>query len=153
MKAITLHQPWATLIATGHKQIETRSWPTNHRGDLAIHAAASIPAYAVQAVFDSAAIRRALGYIPSYGSHDEIRDFLKSKLPLGAIVATCDLESCPVMDAYRIRRVRDLRGDEIEFGLYAPGRYAWMLENVTILETPVPAKGFQGLWNWTPEAA
>ena len=26
MKAITLHQPWATLIADGAKTIETRSW-------------------------------------------------------------------------------------------------------------------------------
>lgn len=152
MKAITLHQPYATLIATGHKQIETRSWAPAYRGPLAIHAAASIPAYAIDAVWQSEAIRRALGYIPSSGTPDEIRSFLR-RLPLGKIVATCELSSCPVMDEYRIRRVRDLRGDEIEFGLYAPGRYAWMLENVTILETPVPVKGLQGLWNWTPEAA
>jgi hypothetical protein len=32
MKALTLHQPWATLVALGAKQIETRSWPTRHRG-------------------------------------------------------------------------------------------------------------------------
>lgn len=38
MKAVTLTQPWATLVAIGAKQIETRSWPTNYRGPLAIHA-------------------------------------------------------------------------------------------------------------------
>ncbi|MDX5091650.1 ASCH domain-containing protein, partial [Lactobacillus crispatus] len=38
MKAITIHQPWATLIALGEKQFETRSWETKYRGPLAIHA-------------------------------------------------------------------------------------------------------------------
>ncbi|MEK3688583.1 ASCH domain-containing protein [Paenibacillus sp. FSL R10-2736] len=38
MKCLTIRQPWATLIALGEKQIETRSWPTSYRGDLAIHA-------------------------------------------------------------------------------------------------------------------
>ena len=36
MKAISLHQPWATWIARGEKTIETRFWPTKYRGDLLI---------------------------------------------------------------------------------------------------------------------
>lgn len=36
IKAISLHQPWASMIAQGSKTIETRNWPTNHRGDLLI---------------------------------------------------------------------------------------------------------------------
>jgi hypothetical protein len=36
MKVLTLAQPWATLVAIGAKKIETRSWPTNYRGPLAI---------------------------------------------------------------------------------------------------------------------
>jgi hypothetical protein len=35
-KAISLHQPWANMIADGEKTIETRCWPTAHRGDLLI---------------------------------------------------------------------------------------------------------------------
>jgi activating signal cointegrator 1 len=38
MKALTLYEPWATLVARGEKRIETRSWKTNYRGPLAIHA-------------------------------------------------------------------------------------------------------------------
>lgn len=41
MKAITLMQPWATLVAIGAKRLETRSWSTNYRGPLAIHAGAN----------------------------------------------------------------------------------------------------------------
>jgi hypothetical protein len=43
MKALSLWQPWATLIALKKKQIETRSWRTTYRGPLAIHAAKSYP--------------------------------------------------------------------------------------------------------------
>ena len=39
MKAISLWQPWATLIAVGAKRLETRSWESRYQGELAIHAA------------------------------------------------------------------------------------------------------------------
>ena len=40
MKALSLRQPWANLIADGRKTIETRTWRTRYRGPLAIHASA-----------------------------------------------------------------------------------------------------------------
>jgi len=36
MKAISLHQPWANMIADGVKTIETRLWRTSYRGELLI---------------------------------------------------------------------------------------------------------------------
>ena len=39
IKAISLWQPWASLIVCGAKEIETRSWSTKVRGTVAIHAA------------------------------------------------------------------------------------------------------------------
>jgi len=36
MKALSVHQPWASQIAAGSKTIETRTWPTSYRGDLLI---------------------------------------------------------------------------------------------------------------------
>lgn len=42
MKAITIKQPWATLIALGEKRFETRSWQTKYRGPIAIHAGKTI---------------------------------------------------------------------------------------------------------------
>lgn len=38
MRCITIRQPWATLIALGEKEFETRSWRTAYRGELGIHA-------------------------------------------------------------------------------------------------------------------
>ena len=40
MRALSLRQPWASLIADGRKTIETRTWRTRYRGPLAIHASA-----------------------------------------------------------------------------------------------------------------
>lgn len=38
MKALTIHEPWATLIARGIKRVENRNWTTSLRGRFAIHA-------------------------------------------------------------------------------------------------------------------
>lgn len=38
MKALTIKQPWAWLIVSGHKDIENRSWGTRHRGRFFVHA-------------------------------------------------------------------------------------------------------------------
>jgi hypothetical protein len=42
MKALSLIQPWASLIHDGRKTIETRSWSTKYRGELAIHASMKV---------------------------------------------------------------------------------------------------------------
>ncbi len=41
MKTLSIKQPWASLIAHGIKDIENRTWKTNHRGKIYIHASAS----------------------------------------------------------------------------------------------------------------
>ena len=44
VKALTVRQPWASLIMAGIKDVENRSWSTNHRGLLAIHAGSTLEA-------------------------------------------------------------------------------------------------------------
>jgi ASCH domain len=36
MKAVSIKQPWASLIALGVKTLEVRAWPTIHRGPMLI---------------------------------------------------------------------------------------------------------------------
>lgn len=73
MKAITICQPFAELIARGEKLVENRKWRTNYRGPLAIHAGLST---------------KWLGVWPAI-SRDEARE-----LPRGFIVATCEVVGC-----------------------------------------------------------
>ena len=155
MKAFTLTQPWATLVAIGAKRIETRSWPTRYRGPLAIHAAKGFPKWARDFTMEPACYEsvKALGY--------KTREWFPA-YPLGAVLATCTLVDCVQM---RELNYRDEDGDvegilgrytymiagrsrERAFGDYSMGRWAWILSEVKCFEQPVPAKGALGLWEW-----
>ncbi len=136
MKAITLHQPWATFIAEGWKTLETRSWATYYRGRIAIHAAKA-PHREDEARFHTK------GLLP-----DEIRRVLPppGEYAYGKIVAIATLAGCwTILPEHQNRRITEL---EFIMGDWGPGRCAWKLERVHALDPPVPARGRQGLWNW-----
>src|SRR2546427_534687 len=61
VKALTLTAPWAHLIAAGAKRIETRSWRTDYRGQLAIHAAVGFPLWARGRCFEEPFYSRLFG--------------------------------------------------------------------------------------------
>jgi hypothetical protein len=138
MRAITLWQPWASLVAIRAKGYETRSWSTPYRGSLAIHAAlrpldktlSSISTQALESMakaLDEAGLRFGL-------------------LPLGAVVATCRLANVfSVEDLWPM--IKEL-GDEYLFGDFSEGRFAWQLDSVRELDSPITVAGKQGLWNW-----
>ncbi len=149
MKAITIWQPWATLIAIGAKKYETRSWATNYRGPIAIHAAQkpfNTDTYLDRELYPFA---KALN-LPDIYSFD--------KLPYGCIIATAELIGCweicvdggdngwdfaPTLDnSYHATK------QEMFFGDWTPGRYAWQFRNMKMLPEPIKTKGHQRLWNW-----
>jgi hypothetical protein len=134
MRAITLRQPWATLVALGAKRIETRRWRTSHRGPLAVHAAAAFPPEA-----------RALCGSPPFVAALAGGGFSSPELlPLGAVVAVATL-----IDVREITPENGPAGEpERAFGDYSPGRFMWLLEGVTPLARPIPARGTLGLWEW-----
>lgn len=137
MKALTLTQPWATLVAIGAKWVETRSWGTNYRGPLAIHAAKGFPAEA-----------RDLLLREPFSSTLHRAGVITSDLPLGSVVAICRLLDCFEMTEEWIAAVKE---PERSFGHYEPGRFAWILGKVERLAEPIPAKGSLGLWWWQDE--
>jgi hypothetical protein len=131
MKALTLWQPWATMVALGVKKIETRSWPTSYRGPLAIHAAKESPREALELAFE-----------PPFRQCLEAAGYDVKELPSGVIVAICDLADCVQITPNNMPAREGLLGD------YTPGRYAWYLANVRRVHPPLPARGRQGLWDW-----
>lgn len=147
MKAITIHQPWATLIALGEKCFETRGWATKYRGPIAIHAAKHID----REVCKNPKIASTLW---EHGYH------LPDDLPTGAVVAICSLTDCLKVEHAHIKekgallsspgRLTTIKDNEFDFGWYDSGRYAWELTDVKLID-PAPAVGRQGLWNWGGE--
>lgn len=159
MKALTITQPWATLVAIGAKRIETRSWATSYRGALAIHAGAGLGPVGGRTGLHDLAFSDPDGYF--YQALKRANVFCIDDLPRGAIVATCELIDCvpsekvmAVFGAYapedvaRGRVFWPLTDQELAFGDYSPGRYAWLLADVRPLAEPIPAKGALGLWEW-----
>lgn len=126
IKAITVHQPWASLIAAGLKEYETRSWETGYRGLIAIHAGKTKPK---------------LNYA-DFGFEDDEPD----PMPLGAVVAVAKLVNCTLtsqlLDEDKISIV------ESEMGNWSKGRYGWQLKILKRFDEPIPARGQQGLWDW-----
>ena len=150
MKALTLTQPWATLVAIGAKRFETRSWSTPYRGPLAIHAGKNL-----KPVGGEAGLRELCGMEPFREVLTEAGLADVGALPRGAIVATVELLGCHPTDdvaacgsALVVARITRLRPccHERAFGDYSPGRFAWVLGDRQPLTPPVPARGKQGLW-------
>ncbi len=154
MKAITIWQPWASLLACGEKKYETRSWETPYRGPIAIHAA--------QKSFDTRIYldRELYPYAEALKLPD-IYSF--NTLPYGCIIATAELVNCHQIVRYGGRGLSSsdpgwLEDDDIGlyepteqellFGDWTPGRYAWEFANMKLLPSPIPAKGNQRLWDW-----
>lgn len=141
MKALTLHEPYASLIAYGWKEVETRDWYTSYRGPLAIHAALRKPDPT-----DLSHVTFALGH----------RGFEVPPLTFGAVVCVCHLVAClpaPLAE-YKAKQLKQWfepkHGWEVErlFGNYASGRWAWILRDVQRLDRPLAVRGLRKLWNW-----
>lgn len=134
MKAISLWQPWATLVVLGQKQFETRSWSTEYRGALAVHAARTW----------NDDLRALIGREPFASALGSI-----GGLPFGAIVCVVRLvDVIPITPDFS----RTLSATEREFGLYTSGRFAWRFADVRPVRV-VSCPGRQRLFNLPAQVA
>lgn len=162
MKALTIKQPYASLITAGIKHYETRSWKTKYRGSLAIHSGKETFRKLLRERFPVAS--NGYTYHPLYYEYKKFMDIVSSFLDLdnlqyGAVLGTVDLVDCLKVadyDGKTAKLVSDIAdkdpkyisGTELMLGNFTEGRYAWELENIGIFVHPIPTKGKQGLWNW-----
>lgn len=129
MKVLTLREPWASLIGKKIKTIETRSWPTTYRGELYIHAGKSkVPT-------NNERINRLSKYLD-----DEPFQY-------GNIFLRCNLVDCVPIDETYACSVKENAPINYDCGDYTPGRYTWILEDVTHI-APKPAIGRLSIWNY-----
>lgn len=129
MRALTISQPFASLIASGEKWVENRRWFTSYRGPLAIHAGKGL----------------------QYLDREEIKDY-----PTGCIIATATLSACVVLERLQKFWMDEKTRDELVPGCnvtwrqvmehrWTEGPFCWILSDIQRIE-PVAAKGAQGLW-------
>ena len=130
MKVLSLKEPYATLIMNGIKKIETRSWKTNYRGELYIHASMTKLSKDIL-------------------NMDELMNLVDvDNLNYGKIICSCELVDCIPMTDEFIEDVYKNNRTEFICGEYAKGRYAWILENIKVLPKGIDVKGKLGIWNF-----
>jgi hypothetical protein len=121
MKAITLWQPWASLIIDGYKHIETRSNPWYYEGLVAIHAGLHVNPEACYQ----------FGYNPL-------------TIPTGAILGIVRKTGL-----FHFEKAAEEKLYHVDcFGDFTPGRYGYPMTLVEKFAKPIPAKGHQGFWDW-----
>lgn len=126
MKTITIKQPYASLIAAGIKKYEFRTWKSNYRGKLLIHAGKGI---------DKKTMEKFKNYNLEY--------------PSGCIIAICDMVDCVKIDEET--REMLLKENELVYGKAAMDKsfdgYGFRLENVKMIEE-IPVKGALSFWEY-----
>ncbi|MBQ7136934.1 MAG: ASCH domain-containing protein [Bacilli bacterium] len=124
MKVLTVKNPWASLIVEGYKKYEFRSWKTNYRGKILIHAGLNI-------------------------EKDMLLRFDNYNLNCvnGAIIGEADLVDCILVDKKLNEDLRNI--DPVVYGKSNHVEtYAWKLENIKKYKKPIFIKGKLGLWNY-----
>jgi len=159
MKALTIYQPYASLVAVRAKRFDTHTWYTSYRGPIAIHAAKKRVEDVLDEMFPDYITPFEVAFVST------IRVILgqEGDLPHGAIIAKAQLVGC-----YKISHIQETAGTPIEvgywkqggmvwcdiseqeqlFGNWSAGNYAWELQNVIPLDEPIPCRGYQRIWNW-----
>lgn len=127
MRCLSIREPFASLIKERVKTIETRSWKTNYRGEVYIHAS-----------------------LKKLNKKDERVSNLLNLIPdvdmqYGKIICKCRLVDCIYMNEQFIEEIKSKKKEYL-CGHYEIGRYAWVLELIEVLDNPISAKGKLGIW-------
>lgn len=136
MKAITVKQPWASLIVEGIKDIENRTWPTKFRGRVLVHAGASPVKF------------NALGDILTQQQFDILKGNVNPFIGnyLGAIIGSVEIVDCVINHP-------SIWADKTSIGKCYPMPviYNWILANPIKFNKPIPAKGKLSFWDFADE--
>lgn len=125
MKVLSLTEPYASLIKEKKKLVETRSWKTNYRGELYIHAS-----------------------LTKKKCSEEVLNLLENKeLKYGYIICKCKLVDCIYMTKDYVEKMKQ-NHEEYICGIYEEGRYAWVLVDIEPLKEPIKAKGKLSIWDY-----
>jgi hypothetical protein len=132
-RALTLRQPWAWLVANGHKGIENRPRGFSHksfRGDFWIHAAnessASIGSWPLAVKLCHKLLGADFQIPPA------------RELAFGAIVGRARITGILVPQGQMFHKP--------DVPWHFQDQYGFIVENAAPLSIPVPCRGHQGFW-------
>ena len=135
MKALSIKQPWASLIAHGIKDIENRNWKTHFRGRIYIHASAK----------DSGALYESLNVKQIEAMNNHWTDSPYPNRPLSAIIGEVDIIDCVINHP-------SIWAEKTDFSQEDPQSiWNWVLANPVLYDKPIlNVKGKLSFWDPTP---
>lgn len=158
MLCLPMWQPWASLVATGAKQWETRGYPIKYRGRIAILATKKWTRE--QSVLSCTQPFKS-GLVGSADGPSKQPGGIGFFLPLGCLIAIAEIVDVLTTREWLRRYCQkqppfphptfERSKAEQTFGDYSPDRYAWQIDHVRQLVTPIPYKGHQGIWKLPPD--
>jgi activating signal cointegrator 1 len=156
MKVLSLTQPWASLVISGHKTFETRGWQPSAevqrelvKHGLLIHAS-------VTRKYGGISCRELCYKEPFASAVGSGQGY--DRLPFGAIIGHVSFLQCIPTETFAICKLPDFGSitygghnismgpREEAFGDYSDNRFAWQLTNPVAFPHPIPAKGSLNLW-------
>lgn len=144
MKALSIKQPWASLIATGIKDIENRTWRCKFRGRIYIHAACK------------RSFRGMSGLNPEMMGALNDRDIYEEwDYPLGAIIGEVDIIDCVINhdSIWAEKMAYNVCPDTGLHVLRKGQKYVWnwVLANPVLYDKPIESvKGKLSFWEYNP---
>jgi hypothetical protein len=127
MKAITIKNPWAHLIAAGIKDVENRSWPTKYRGVILIHSAKMMDLR-----------HREMSILFTLPQWDALSDIEKQKASHGTYLQSAIIGEVKIIDC--------VNNSKSVWAL--PNQFHWILSEAKYYDKPVEnVKGKLSLWN------
>jgi hypothetical protein len=137
LRAITLCQPWASLLVIGARVYDVQHQPTLYRGELAIFAKLEFPEWAQHKALE----REFAGLLSAAG--------LKPwALPRGVVLGVADLVDVQSIEQEGVVAGVAMCTLERRLSDYKVGRYAYRYERIRRLREPIGTRGRAGLWHW-----
>lgn len=148
MRALTLTQPWAGLVASGIKLIENRPRSMIKRDDFgkpfAIHASREIAESVYARIFEIAP--ELPGRTPAeWGCRWHAFSRITS-----AVIAVATIDNVVDLSG-KLDGVRDAAQLHPDQRRWFFGPIGYVLRDVRALAAPVPCRGWQGFWTLTPD--
>lgn len=138
MKTITIKQPWASLICSGIKDIENRTWPTKFRGRVLVHAASKSWLWHKVLQYLSPALKE-------FAIKNKWTRTWLENLQTGAIIGSVEIVDCFINHPSIWAEKTD------GYDLDSPIIHNWVLANPIMFPEPIPAKGKLSFWEYTGE--
>jgi hypothetical protein len=140
MKALSLTEPWATLVVLARKddpliaekQYETRDKAFHHRGWLAIQATKALDPIWRTEPFRSVLAKHGIA--------------VEADFHLGCVVGMVEM----VYDWFAWLKASQISAQEMAFGDFSGSRHAYEFRRPVRFPKPRPASGMPGVWTWRP---